>query len=524
MKSAFLFLVFSFSLIVVKTNGQTFTWIDGEETGYQMNPDMVKYTVSTSPDGTVWFAGLKEKTTHYYSMMGKQFLFQYDDAGNRLNEYFINGILVIYVIETDENGNVFIAGEYINENIVFWDGTEIAWNGSSINAFMAKILGSGVVDWTLNLNETIGSFSPVTDLHFENGTLYVAHTDWPDSFVSTVDETGSLSQIIEQTEVGVVSGLDLDSQGNLYLAASCADEQSLFNGLSFPSPFSYDKLLVKYDPQHVPLWVQYVEDVTCIEAQVCVDQNDFIYWAGPLTFPCTFDTIELQGPEWVFDFFLTRYSPEGQVQWAREVPEVLTGDATTGSLEMLQIMPDNTVSFAGILRGFIDWGNGFTTGYEGNYYDVLVMNYDADGDIQWVKSGGGDSWENTNSMDVDMNGDLFITGVAHDTTRFDDLELYLETFYYPFIVKLEPDTYTGTASFNEHDDLMISPNPVINTLHLSYPAEEIDLLQIFSLQGQLVDQNTNRNECEVSRLLPGYYFVKVRLSDGQVHTGKILKF
>ena len=524
MKHRYFSTIFIALLLFGHAHSQSFTWIDGEETGYNMNPVMVNYTVNTSTDGSIWFAGLKLKKTNYTEMMGDHFLIQYDANGTRMNEHLINGTLVIYAIETDEYGNLFISGNFLEEDIVFWDNTVISWDGNSLNGFVAKILANGTVDWAINLNEEFGTFSSISDLLYFDESLYMAHANWPDSYVSKVEQNGSVSQIIVQTGVGIVSGIDFDSQGNLYLTGSCSGESSLFNGVNFPSPFDYNKHLVKYDPQGNPLWVRFVEDVTCISAQLKVDQDDHIYWAGPLSIMCTFDSINLMGPSWVYDFYLTRFSPDGNIQWAKEVPQVVTGDATIGKLESLSIMPDNSITFGGFTRGYLDWGNGITTDATDNSYNVLIMNFDKFGNIQWAKTSEGSSWETTNSLDIDESGNVYLVGVANDTTHFDELSYYLETFYYPFIVKLETESVGISLQANQTSNPWIVPNPVIDQLKISFPSNNIEHVKVFSSTGQLIHQFEKKNTFPVPFLVPGIYFVRIELIDGQILTNKMVKY
>jgi hypothetical protein len=300
-------------------NAQHFQWIDAEETGYEMNPAMAQYTVATAPGNTIWFSGMKLQKTSYYAMMGDLFLIQYDDQGNRLNEYTILGIAVVHAMECDSEGNVYIAGDIYEDDLAFWDGTVLEWVGNSINAFLARINTQGNVDWALNLNEINGGYSTASELLFKNGSLYFSHSAWPNSYLSIVGENGEFNTIITQELVGIISGFDIDSQGNIYATGACSGPNSLFNGVNYPFPFDYNKHLVKYNPQGDPLWIRFAEDVTCIFPQVKVDSEDNIYWAGTLDFPCFFDTIAMQGPSWVYDFYLVKMNSQGDALWVRDI-------------------------------------------------------------------------------------------------------------------------------------------------------------------------------------------------------------
>ena len=495
---------------------QNFTWIDAVETGYSMNPNMVRYSVKASPDGTTWFVGMKEQILSYTNMMGDHFVIRYDADGNKLEEYLIEGALIINAMETDEEGNLYMGGDFYQGDVVFWDGTTLAWDDLTLNGFVAKIQAGGVVEWARNMKEITGTYSTIGAFAFKNGTMHAAYGGWMNSWISTIDEDGEFTQIIAQTDVGITAGIDLDSDGNLYVTGSCSGGQSLFNGVSYTSPFSYNKYLIKYNAEGVPQWIHFVEDVTCVFPEVAVGPDDHVYWSGMLHNVCTIDTIDLEGPSWVFDFFIARFNPEGEVQWAREVPQELTGDAGTGIVQSLEAMPDNSVTFAGFVRGTVDWGNGVvsTTSIPGNY--VMMVNFNSAGTAQWTKTSSGENYTNTHAIDTDLNGDLYLAGVAHDTATFDDLQVYRETYYYPLITKLEAGMATAVPQTHSGPEkLILSPNPVKDRINLPFAPEEIALVQVYSLGGKKVLEGKYQKHLALDNLPVGMYYLKVLLTDGR---------
>jgi hypothetical protein len=521
MKTYILIILALMGSICVKA--QTFTWVDGEETGYNLNPSAIDYAVCVAPDQTVWFAGLKEKITNYYSMMGNNFLIRYDQQGNRMNDYLINGSLLINTMKCDPAGHLFIAGDFIDGDVHFWDGTVLTWNGNSINSFIARINNQGTVDWTINLNAVRGEYSPVSDMVYRNNKLFVSHSVWLGSFISTVDDQGNFSVYLTETDVGLISGFDIDSQGNLYASGSCANTGSLFNGVSFPAPFFYNKYLVKYDPAGTPLWVRYVEDVTCVQPKVRVDHDDNIYWTGILESTCSFDTVLLYGPNWVYDFFLVKMNPQGNALWGREVPQVLTGDATTGPLDIIKVMPDNSVTIAGYTRNMIDWGNGVVTNVGSVNIKALVINYDVNGTPQWAKTGGGYYYTDAKCIDMDQDGDLYMTGVGHDTSVFDNLSLCKTSYYYPYIVRLATDNPTGIHDQRVSRNFAVLPNPAGETITVLPADLKIDRIEIIDMNGRTVMQFRDSKNMDISSLDPGIYYVKALLTDGSILGVKMVK-
>jgi hypothetical protein len=499
-------------MVNLSAGAQTCTWADAEETGYDLNPGMVNYLVAAAPDQTVWFGGLKEKLTSYYLMMGNNFLIRYDNAGNRLANYMISGTVVISAMKCDPTGHLYIAGDFIDQDIQFWDGTVLHWDGNSINSFLARINDQGTVDWSINLNVARGEYSPVADMAFANGKVYLAHNIWLNTVVSAVDGTGNLSVFLTQANVGILSSLDFDTGGNLYCTGSCAGDNSLYNGVSFPPPTFYNKYLVKYNPSGVPQWVDYSEDVTCIGPKVRVDHDNNIYWTGQLNNPCLFDTVALQGPFWVYDFYLVKMNPQGSGLWGREVPQVITGDATTGPLDIIRVMQDNSVTIGGVTRGMIDWGNGVVSDMGSVNEGAWLLNYSSQGDAQWTKTGSG-GYSDLKSVDLDPAGNLFFTGVGHDTVMFDDLSIYRETYYYPYFVKVE-DSPTGVPGINLTRHVSVAPNPASDIITLLPGTNITGPVDIIDMNGKVAKQFTNPDHMDVSTLPPGLYYIRFGLTGG----------
>jgi hypothetical protein len=501
-------------------SAQTFTWIDGEETGYDLNPSMVNYTTCSSPDGAIWFGGLKEKVTSYYLMMGKNILIRYDEQGSRSGTYMIDGTLVIKAMKCDPAGNLFIAGDFLDQDIHFWDGTIVQWDGNSINSFIARVNSQGTVDWGVNLNTALGEYAPVSDMAYANGQMYLAHDIWQGPFISSISNSGDPTVFITQTNVGILSGIDFDTNGNLYCTGSCAGTNSLFNGISFPPSTFYNKYMVKYNASGIPEWVKYSEDVTCILPKVRVDRNNDVYWTGQLFVSSVFDTLTLEGPSWVYDFYLVKLNPQGNALWGREVPQVMTGDATTGSLDIIKVMPDNSVTLGGVTRGMVDWGNGVVSNTGSMNQGAWLLNYDSEGMSQWTKTVQGD-FTDLKSMDTDLTGNLYFTGIGHDTIWFDNLNLYRTTFYYPYLVKLE-NPATGLREKTEAHHIILVPNPARDFITILPEGLVSGKVEIVDLYGKVVLQFRKENRMNISSLSSGVYFVRYKMGDGSEGREKLV--
>lgn len=85
-------------------------------------------------------------------------------------------------------------------------------------------------------------------------------------------------------------------------------------------------------------------------------------------------------------------------------------------------------------------------------------------------------------------------------------------------------TYTqpvmGTENFNKL--VSIYPNPAESILTVATDFQ-VESIKVYSLVGQLVTANANKNTIDVSVLTKGFYLVEIELDNGQVVSSKIVK-
>jgi len=515
-------IVLAFLLSIFIAKAQTFTWGDSEETDYEMNPAMVKSINVSSPDGTVWFVSMKEKVLSYQNMMGDCFLIHYSADGERQAEYIISGALIVNAAIVDDEGNLIISGDYFNQGIEFWEGSSLTGEENQLDGFIAEISPEGSVNWLKNIEEFTGEYNSVEALKYFDNKVYLSISTWAATYISTIDEDLNYNTIISQDDVSVASDIDIDSQSNIYVTGSCAGISSTFNGVEYPAPFSYTKYLVKYNSDYEVQWVEYVEDVTCVFPNIKIDNEDNIYWAGELFNESIFDTITLNGPGWVNDFYIVKYNPEGHALWARELEETTSGDAQLATLDALVVMPDNSIVFACRSRGTIDWGNDVVTENDIMEYRIVILNINGEGVAQWAKSGGNDSYSTANTISANQEGDVYVSGLANETMFFDDVEISNETFYYPYIVDLETEIVTNINSEESNNEVIISPNPATNYINIDISSNKIKSVGVYALNGQKIIENS-ANQLDIQKLNSGIYLVRIITKEGDIISKKLIK-
>jgi hypothetical protein len=518
MRTLFTLLIF---LLAGGLSSQTPEWIHGRDINYSMNPEILNYTLASSPDGNIWYAGLKNYIQPYNDALGDLFISLVDKDGNVLEDYEITGSMVIRDMKTDEDGFLYLAGQTLTD-ISFWDGYTLNYSGPHITGFLARISPDRTVEWAINLNVLYNDANP-GEIFVHQGNIYLAHYGWMGSNITEFDTEGTIVRNIFQHSVSLTSGMAVDNVGNIYVTGSCADSQSMFGGIAFPSPFQYSIYLVKYDPNGNPQWVKFIEDITCPSPKIVLDNEGRLIWTAEVISSKTKHSSNLNNPEWVFGLHITSLNSDGDIIWQFSAPYTSTGDAKLAKNKPLQVMPDNSISLAGVTRGMIDWGNGVISGKESFDYEVMVLNISAEGQAMWAITGGGQGHDLSKAIEMDTEGNLYIAGVGHGTIHFDTCSYTGNSFYYPFALKINTGLNTGWKELSEQVLTKLYPIPARDYLIVE-PVAIGSSLVICNLNGQEVMRHIGQSSMariDVSILVPGLYFLKL-IDNDSVEVQKII--
>jgi hypothetical protein len=170
-----------------------------------------------------------------------------------------------------------------------------------------------------------------------------------------------------------------------------------------------------------------------IGESVAADAFGNRYMAGSFnSYSMSFDSIILTNTTpGFYDGFLVKYGPEGNVRWVRgpvgtdnDWAKSVTTDAS-GNSYLAGNYYSSTLTFGSIL--LTNAGNS----------DVYVAKYDAEGNILWAKSAGGEAGEEAWGIATDPGGNLLFTGsFGSSSITFGSFTL---THKGMFLVKYDPD-------------------------------------------------------------------------------------
>ncbi len=203
--------------------------------------------------------------------------------------------------------------------------------------------------------------------------------------------------------------LSVDRNGNVFCGGMFSSDTAQFGSFKLynSTNVSYgDVFLTKYDPSGNVLWARSAGGSGTEEIlSISTDKAGNAYCVGEFESPSiTFgSTTLIKSGYFDYDFFFVKYSPTGNVLWAKRA----------GASSM-----DEAVSIAADSAG-----NTYMTGYyndtltlgstvlitKGNY-DIFIAKYDAAGNNLWAKSIGSTGSDLSTALALDGKGNLFITG------------------------------------------------------------------------------------------------------------------
>jgi len=513
------FLVLVFVQFLSITQAQTFEWIKSQPINYEYNPDMLNYAVANDEEGNVYHAGMKNFTLYYSSMFGDVFINKYNTSGDNLLSVEITGNAMVKHLEAAK-GKLILTGVFKGDLI--FPGQQYLYAGSENEEFFLAIFSDeGLTELLVNLSTEIAQLYDVgIFIVSENSEIILPVSRWSDSQILRMDFSGNILQTIQQDNVSMAKSVDIDPNGNIIVSGAFASTTSYFAGVLHEPETSDNMYVAKYSPNGENLWVSFALNVIYShQNQVKCDNSGNIYFAGVLHSDVIFGQLQANGPNWVYDFFLTKLNPEGEFLWLTEVPEgAITGDASIGNASFLDVDEDDNVYVSGFSRGSVDWGNGVISSGD-LYYDLLILQYSPEGIIQWAKTGGSANYEKCIDLSVDSQGNCFMAGIGGGTMVFDTITHTQEGFVYPFLVKLDAGLSVNIPENNDsHKNLTLFPNPAFDQVKVftGFGKEKVRLVNVYDLSGSLILTASldNRQSFSVTNLKSGVYFVEMVSEDG----------
>jgi len=186
---------------------------------------------------------------------------------------------------------------------------------------------------------------------------------------------------------------------------------------------TYDSFVICYDSDGEKIWTEQlgVSGSYTFGQSITTDSSNNVYVVGFTS--GIFDPTSVSGTE---DFFVTKYSSIGVLQWIRQLGA--SGEKTQGHGVTTDSL--GNVYITGYTKGDLD-GNALS-GTAGQFF---VTKYDSDGNKQWTQLRTGSSFSSGMGITTDSADGLFVTGYTggsmggNDPTGIQDI----------FLLKLPPN-------------------------------------------------------------------------------------
>jgi hypothetical protein len=506
MKKYYFFLL----ILSVAAHSQSFQWLVVPDMNLNLNPGLVGYCTAADNSGNIYMTGFQDHPYSYGDIFGDVFFNKYNEEGALQFSKTFTGRVAIYDVATDGAGNVLMSIGYVNDAVI---GTlTLSTVNQGIQPLLVKFDTNGNLVWHF-IPVIPGSFEP----YFRavtadaSGNVYIGYDDFQHSYIQKLSPDGAPQLTITQLNAKLISSIDTDTEGNIYVAGSCAENNASYAGVTVPTSFTYNTWVVKYSPQGVYQWMHYVDDVTCSQPEVKANTPDEVYFSSLLYGPYAFGSITAEGPENGFsgDFFLARLNASGEFQWVREIPAGSTGTVDSGNRNYLDVDSQGNVIFAGSTRNTIAWNNDIITTGQGFSSDGILLKYDSEGSMLMAKVFGGASEDRVDGVAFNVLGDIIVSGMARGNASFDNLSHEEDgVTIYPYLAKI-----TSIILGNDNPRLIpvrLWPNPVSTTIHLSNIIDKTTG-EIHNVLGQkIMSVEISQNAAiDVSRLSDGLYFLTV---------------
>jgi hypothetical protein len=322
------------------------------------------------------------------------YLTKYDSTGMRQWTRYIgtSGSDWGQSVDVDSAGNIYVTGS------VSGSFAGSAYQGGK-DVFLAKYDPSGNRTWYQQWGTSTDNFGYGVKVDNVHSVVYVTGPTYedlpgdsggiPNIFLSKRN-TSDGSEVWKNLDGTVnfsdfVEGIDLDSNGNIYLAGYTT---GAFPGYANNS--AYDIFLIKYNSSGARQWVsQWGSTSHDYGHGVAVDGNDNIYVTGSAG-----GTIDGQTGSGSDDIFLTKFNSSGNKQWTK-----LFGTPDLDLAYGITIDNSNNVYITGVTLGSLFGKTNLGQG------DVFLMKCDASGSQLWTNLLG------TSAVDVGIGATFNI----HDT-------------------------------------------------------------------------------------------------------------
>lgn len=208
------------------------------------------------------------------------------------------------------------------------------------------------------------------------------------------------------------NSISTDASGNLFVTGLFHSTTLNFGTVTLTnSGVGADIFIVKYSPSGNVLWAKSAGGTSydgSFSISTDTGGNAFVT-GGSSSTSITFGTTTLSNGGG-YNIFTAKYDALGNVLWAKSA----VGTSSSYGNGVCSDASGNVI-VTGEFGGSIAFGTFYLTNTY-SYTDIFIVKYDALGNVLWAKSAGGNDWDYGRSVATDAFGNVFITGYFLSST------------------------------------------------------------------------------------------------------------
>jgi len=356
------------------------------------------------------------------------------------------GLVDPNTITTDVDGNVYVAGTFYN----MFDadpgpGTFLLESSTIDNSdiFIIKLDPEGLFIWAKLLEGpendnpfsiacdpfgnlcVVGMFEETIDLDPGNGTMLFNSVDYKDVFVLKLDPDGNYLWAHHSggPMLDTPYRAKTDKLGNLFVVGSFWETIEFSPGQGnpvFTSAGGNDLFIQKYDLDGNLEWmVGMGSPGTDGASAIDMDIQGNVYLSGGFEQSMDFDpgvnvqTLTSSGDR---DMFVLKLDVDGNFIWVKQISGINSVSGNTLTIDKL-----GGVYICGSFENTVDFdpGPAIYNLTPPDWKDAFVLNLNSDGDFQWVEHFSSNENDQISCIDIDNQGNIFLSGEFSSTKDFD---------------------------------------------------------------------------------------------------------
>ena len=313
-------------------------------------------------------------------------------------------------IAIDASGNIFLAGYFAAPSITF--GFTTLLNKGGDDMYIVKYHSSGNVFWARSFGRSsfesangikidadgnifvTGTFSG-SKIIFDTDTLLNHSIDFDDFFLVKFNTSGNVlwAKSFGGSSADYAFDINLGSDGSIVVSGAFVSPTIVFGDTTLAladssGSFAYDMYVVKFNADGNVLWAKGAGGTQTDDGfGNCIDNNGNISVTGNFLSPTiTFGNITLtNNGNW--DMFVVKYDANGNVLWAKSAG----GDEYDSGYHIVFTENQNIIVTGTLRSSGVTIGDTVLSTRGGD--DILLVKYDANGNVLWARNEGGTYYE-----------------------------------------------------------------------------------------------------------------------------------